>query len=95
MGEHINGYIGMEVIRKSVGSPQTVFVFSQRCESFMADVLGTTGVYGIATGEVDAGSISFYVPGQQTRTFDFKTGSVMFLASGAGQTPELQLVGLR
>jgi len=96
MPESINGYIGIETIRKNAGSPPTTFAFVNPSQSIMIDNLGTVGVFGDLTGSNRVtGSGAMYIPGNQNRVFDFKTGSVQLLASGAAQTSEVQVIGLR
>ncbi len=96
MGEQINGYIGIETIRKNAGSPPTTFAFANQSQSIMIDVLGTVGVFADLTGSnIVTGSTAMYIPGNQNRVFDFKTGSLQLLASGIAQTSEVQAISLR
>jgi len=87
-----------EIIRKNVGSPSTWFEFTQKTNVVSVDNHSSTGVYGnfscgLNGGSVTAGSTSFYIAGDDAKSFDIICGSISLCASGASASG-IEVVGL-
>jgi hypothetical protein len=89
----MSGYPNNQIIRLTVGSPATNFVFSSVTQSFSIENLGSEPAYYKFDGVANLGSTSGYLPPYSFRSFDSQIGSVSVLGSGTA-TPAIQCVRL-
>jgi hypothetical protein len=89
MAEYSLGAEANQIIRLSVGSPATWFVFSDRTNAVAIDNIGGSGVFFNFDALATSGSVSGYIPAGQMRALDIRCGSVSILASGTS-TGEVQ-----
>lgn len=93
MGEYVLGYEQNEIIRKTVGSPATWFVFSERSHAVAIDNIGGSGVFFNFDSLATTGSVSGYLPAGFLRAYDVRIGSISILSSGT-TTGEVQCTRL-
>ena len=93
MAEDIRGYVSNQIIRKAVGSPSVLFVFPFVTETVAVLNPGSTSVFYSFDSEATTGSTSGQLFPGETRTFDFRVGSVSVLSTTG--SPNVECVGAR